>query len=144
MSESLREVLAKVKQQREAEKLKQVKKEDKPAEEIEEEPMETEEELQELPELPPVPVKKPQFKPKPLPQSIPVPQPMPIPNYMPPETPQMPEIKAEIKPQRAETELIMEEIELLHNNGIFRRELLVKLGQLNKNLADLNKMLGGI
>lgn len=38
---------------------------------------------------------------------------------------------------------IVSEIDMLHNNGVYRRELLVSLGELNANIKELVKLLKG-
>lgn len=129
MTESLRDVIAKVKQQREADKKKEQAPKESPK---------TEEAINE----PPI-----EFKPQPLPVQIQIPiqapQPIQIPipqPIIPPQPPQMPQIKA--KPTDAE--VMVEEIEMLQNVGIFRWEMLRSFNRLNKNVEDLNKLLGGI
>jgi len=46
--------------------------------------------------------------------------------------------KEKLSQQRAE------EIQILQNNGVYRVETLFQLGQLNKNIVDLNTLIAGV
>lgn len=129
MTESLRDVLAKVKQQREAEK-------NKKNENVEEPTIieETKHEI-EKPALKPLSIPAPMPEYRPEIKQIPVPDPAPIPNYKP---------SFQDEQIKTETEILMDEIEMMHNNGIFRRELIYKLNKISKSLDDLIKILGGL